>query len=95
MLHTRRRPRTLPAQPANVFKEAAFGSVKVFALKSVDDDGTVLSEDARLLQSWQDSAFDALEKGYLRSVVLSIFSGEEDPRDRELIESYVFNVKVR
>jgi hypothetical protein len=74
-------------QPAECFKEAHFGGVKIYALKPRDDEGRVVSEDALRLQSWQEAAFDALDKRYLRSVVLSIFTGEEEPSQRDLLES--------
>ena len=53
----------------------------------------MVNEDALQLVTILESAFDAIDKGYLKGVVLSIYSAEENEEDRELLESYVFNVK--
>lgn len=58
--------------PADCFRTTSFGNTAIRALcpRELDADGKptgkVINEDAAMLNSWQDSAFEALEKGYLR-----------------------------
>jgi hypothetical protein len=60
--------------PSDCFRTTSFGNTTIRALcpREVGADGRpqgkVLNEDAALLTAWQESAFDALEKGYLRCV---------------------------
>lgn len=55
--------------------------------------GEITNESAARLHSWLEAGLEAVEKGYLRSMVLGIYSAEDDPAKRELLESYVFNFR--
>jgi hypothetical protein len=58
--------------PADCFRSTTFGNTVIRALcpKELGEDGKptgkVINEDALMLTKWQEAAFDALEKGYLR-----------------------------
>lgn len=84
--------------PEDCFKSASFGNTTVRALMPREsaptgEPGAIINEDAARLVAWQDAAFEALALGYLRSIVFSIFSSEEDPADRKLLESYVYSFR--
>jgi hypothetical protein len=79
--------------PSDVFRSVSFGgntSVRALAPRELGPDGKptgrVLNESAATLAQWMESALDALEKCYLRSIVLTIFTASEP---REVLESYV------
>jgi hypothetical protein len=79
--------------PSDVFRTVSFGSntnVRALCPRQLGPDGkptgVVLSEAAAALAQWVESALDALEKGYLRSIMFSIFTASEP---HELLESYV------
>ena len=84
--------------PEDAFVDTHLGTTKIRALapRELDEEGqptgAVTHKDAAALTRMLESAFDALEKGYLRGIVLGIYSAEEDPAARQLLESYVFNV---
>jgi len=84
--------------PEDAFVDTHLGTTKIRALapRELDEQGqptgAVTHKDAAALTRMLESAFDALEKGYLRGIVLGIYSAEEDPAARQLLESYVFNV---
>jgi hypothetical protein len=67
--------------PSDCFRTTSFGNTTIRALcpREVGADGRpqgkVLNEDAALLTAWQESAFDALEKGYLRCVRRAVGGG--------------------
>jgi len=88
-----------PPRPQDCFKATNFGNTTVRALmpREVDGEGKqtgrVISDDAARLLGWQEAAFDALELGYLRCIIFGIYSAEEDPSARELLESYVYHFK--
>jgi HORMA domain len=54
--------------------------------------GEVVSEGALWLNNYIEAAMEAVELKYLQSMALMIYSGEEDPAKRTLLESYVFDV---
>ena len=51
-------------QPDDCFKETQFGNIKIRVLKPVDDEGRVISADARRLMAWQESAFDVSDLSF-------------------------------
>ena len=61
-----------------------FGNTTVRAL---DAAAAAANEDVRLVLRWQEGAAEALEKGYLRAMVLSIYTAEERREDRRLVET--------
>lgn len=90
--------------PEECFKPTTFGNTTIRALVPREagadpkaaggpSTGKVLNEDAARLFAWQEAAFEALEKGYLRCIVFGIYSAEADPSARELLESYVYSFK--
>jgi meiosis-specific protein len=85
--------------PEDCFKATTFGNTTIRALvpREAGPDGKptgrIINEDAARLLAWQDAAFEALELGYLRCIVFSIYSAEDDPAARQLLESYVYHFK--
>ncbi|RYG51091.1 hypothetical protein EON67_04040 [archaeon] len=76
--------------PGEAFRDCTFGSTTVKALAPRDPaSGAVVHEDANRLAQWMEAALEAVELRYLRSIVFGIYSGEEDPSARHLLESYV------
>lgn len=75
--------------PGEVFQQATFANSIIRAMRPVDQDGSVLNDDAHRLLQWQEAAFEAIDRQYLRSMVLGIYTAEEDPAQRKLLESYV------
>ena len=67
-------------------------TVRTLDLSEVTDESC--REDLLQVMQWQESATEALEMGYLRAMVLSIYTAEEKPQDRSIIETYVFSFKI-
>ena len=77
--------------PSDCFRASAFGNTTIRALvpRELDAEGKptgpIINMDAARVVAWEDAAFEALSEGYLRALVLSIYSAEDDPADRELL----------
>ena len=72
-----------------------FADTNIRALTPVDSkSGTVISAQALQLTRIQESAFDALDLGYLSRMVLGIYSDEDDPDRRTLLESYACKAAI-
>lgn len=60
--------------PEEVFRLSTFGNTSIRALcpRELDNEGkptgNIINNDAFMLTKWQEAAFDALERGYLRYV---------------------------
>jgi len=58
--------------PDDCFRLSSFGNTSIRALcpRALDNEGKpngeIINQDAYMLTKWQEAAFDALEKGYLR-----------------------------
>jgi hypothetical protein len=48
-------------------------------------DAAEFEDHVQRIQDWQDAAFDALEKGYLRTMMFGVY----DANMTQLLESYV------
>ena len=85
--------------PEDCFKPTSFGNTTIRALipREMGPDGKasgkVINEDAARLSAWEEAAFEALDLGYLRCIVFGIYSAEDNPAERTLLESYVYHFK--
>ena len=70
-------------------KVPLIADTNIHALTPINNvSGIVLCEGALHLAKVQESAFDALDQGYLSRMVLGIYSDDEDPGRRTMLESY-------
>jgi hypothetical protein len=80
--------------PHDLFRTCKFGSTNVRALVAKEPSTqAVINEDAHRLTTLMEAALEAVERKYLRSIVVGIYSAEAEPKLRTLLESYVFHFK--
>jgi hypothetical protein len=82
--------------PSDCFKETTVGGTLMRCLRPREVDaegnpGAVVSEEVLALTTMLETAFEALEKGYLRGIVLGVYNVAGG--EKTLAESYVFSIK--
>ncbi len=78
--------------PSAHFKSKAYSgtTMRYIAPSAEEAAGSAI---AARLSATTEAALEALDKGYLRGLVLSIYSADDSPGGSELLESYVINVR--
>jgi len=80
--------------PSDCFKTVNFANTTVRSLDVSGVTDPACRKNLNQVIQWQESAAEALEMGYLRAMVLSIYTAEDNPQDRSIIETYVFSFKL-
>jgi hypothetical protein len=80
--------------PSDCFRTITFANTTVRTLDSSSVTDDTCRADLSQVMLWQESAAEALDLGYLRAMVLSIYTAEDNREDRSLIETYVFSFKI-
>ena len=83
--------------PTDCYNDKQYGLVEIHQLQGAkkDDDGTVavIHPEAFLVTQWlEKGVFDAMEEGYLKSLIFAIYT--RNPKDGSdlLLETYEFRV---